>query len=158
MTTKQQDEIEQLKKELAEVKAAQAAAAPTAYDPKAAAEWADQMHKLREARMSHASHFHPADLVAMEAACPTGTIRAIAMRDNRAPATPSSAIPGGQQLGRVSTAPGIPGSNMSGWAREIPLTPPPGIGLVDRLLEVDAAKQRGERMVQEARMKAAEKE
>ena len=146
-------QIAELKAEVDKLKAAMTSAPD---DPQAAARWADEMHQLREGRMSAASAFSRADLAAMEAACPGDTARAIAMRDNRAPTTPTSAIPGGQQIGRVSSSPGLPGSNTSGWAREIPLSPPNGIGYVDRLLEVDSARQRGERMVQDVRLKAAE--
>jgi hypothetical protein len=36
------------------------------------------------------------------------------------------------------------------------LTPPAGIDLVDRLLRVDAERQRGQAMIEEARRKALE--
>ena len=133
------DEISELKKELAEIKAS---LAPKPYDPAAAARWMDEMHQLAERRMSVASPFSHADFEAFEAACPTNTVRAIAMRDNRAPMTPSSAIPGGQQTGRVSTAPGIPGS---GWRNAAPLAPPPGINWVDAQCIADDIKQRSEK-------------
>jgi hypothetical protein len=42
---------------------------------------------------------------------------------------------------RVSSNPGIPGSN-TGWAREIPIGPPPGIRMVDALCIADDVRQR----------------
>jgi hypothetical protein len=146
------DEIEKLKKEVAAMKAA---LAPTPNDAAAIGAWRDSMHQLSEARAS-VSGFSRADLEEFERACPTNVARAIACRDNRAPSGPSSqgAIPSSQQISNVRSG-GSPGG--TGWAREVPLGPPSGIGYVDMLCEVDAARQRGERMVEEAKRKAAEK-
>lgn len=88
-------------------------------------------------------------------AVPDNVIKDI-VRDNRAPQGPSSAGASGQ-ITRVSSNAGIIGSNTSGWINSPPLGPPPGIGLVDMIMEVDSAKQRGAAMVEEARRKAAEK-
>jgi hypothetical protein len=47
--------------------------------------------------------------------------------------------------------------NTSGWRDPGPLGQPPGISLIDRQLDVQDAKDRAERIMQHARMKAVEK-
>jgi hypothetical protein len=121
--------------------------------PMSDAEWRDQMHQMRERRMAHASNFHPDDLRAMEAACPTDLVKGIALRDARAPTGPSSAGTSGT-VTRVSSNPGIPGSN-TGWVNSRPLGPPEGLRYVDAQLDAQDAKDRHERIVQEAKMRAA---
>ena len=132
------DEIAQLKKEVDKLKAS---LTPTPTDPIAVGAWRDQMHALAERRAS-SSGFSRADLEAFEQACPTSTIRAIACRDNRAPTGPSGQAGASGQVTKVSSNPGLPGSNTSGWVNARPLGPPPGVGYVDMLCEVDAAKER----------------
>jgi hypothetical protein len=148
MTDDTKNEIDALRKELKELKSS---ITPTVNDEAAMRQWQSDMHQLREARMAHASAFSPEDLRAMEAAAPTATVKDIALRDARGPLTPCSpgAIP--PTISNVSRPIG------TGWRDATPLGPPPGIGLVDRLLELDSAKQQGERMVEEAKRKAAEK-
>ena len=142
------DEIAALK---AEVDALKAALTPTYDDPKAAAEWRDKMRALSEAR----ANIMPPSVVRDWAVLPDNLVRDISCRDNRAPMGPSSqgVIPSSQQISGVSVG-GSP--NRTGWARETPLSPPPGIAYVDRLLEVDSARQRGQAMIEEAKRKAAE--
>jgi len=77
----------------------------------------------------------------MARAVPDRVVHDIAMRDARAPTGPSSAgaIPSSQQVSNVRGAGGG-----GGWAREIPLSPPPGIHLVDAQLIADDVRQRAE--------------
>jgi len=88
----------------------------------------------------------------MAQAIPDSMVRDIAMRDGRAPAGPSSqgVIPSSQGLSNVRTG----GGGSSGWAREIPLSPPPGVNILDRIMDHEDAKDRHERMVEEARRRA----
>ena len=148
MTDTSKDEIAALKAEVDKLKAS---LAPALDDRAAVGAWRDQMRAASEAR---ASVMHPS-VVRDMAVIPDDVVRAVALRDSRAPQGPSSAGASGQ-VTRVSSNPGIPGSNTSGWLRETPLGPPPGIGYVDMLARVDEAKQRGVAMVEEARRKAAE--
>jgi hypothetical protein len=145
------DEIANLKHELAQVKAAMRPLDPAAMEREAKA-WANQMHQLREARMSRAANFSKEDLAAMEAACSTKDMRDIAMRDGRAPTGPSAqgVIPSSQPLSNVR----VGGSGTSGWAREIPLSNPPGVAILDRIMDHQDAVDRHERMVAEARRQA----
>src|SRR5215813_6094097 len=94
------------------------------------AEHRDQMHQLAERRMSLASNFHPDDLRAMEAACPTPMMKEIALRDSRAPTGPTSqgAIPSSQRVSNVHVG-GT--SSTPGWVDPRPLRPPEGIYHVD---------------------------
>jgi hypothetical protein len=88
----------------------------------------------------------------MAQATPTDMLHNIAMRDNRAPTGPGSAIPSSQQLTNVR------GSNVvrgTGWVDAAPLTPPPGIRWVDAQLDAQDAKDRAERIAQEAKINAA---
>jgi hypothetical protein len=41
--------------------------------------------------------------------------------------------------------------NRSGWANEVPLSPPPGISLIDRMVEVQTARDTAELIASEAR-------
>jgi hypothetical protein len=81
---------------------------------------------------------------------PDPVLRGI-VRDNQAPQGPSSAgaIPSSQQISNVRGAGGG-----SGWAREVPLSPPPGVAQADRLMDVQDAKDRQDRIVQEAQRQA----
>lgn len=112
------------------------------------------MHELRERRAAGFNPFSRADLAAFEAAAPTNIVRAIVGRDSHAPTGPSSAGVSGQ-VGRVSANPGIPGSNTSGWLRETPITPPPGIHHIDRLMLHDDIEFRRQRIAEAQALKAA---
>jgi hypothetical protein len=149
MTDNTKSEIAELKKELAEMKAS---LAPTPNDAAAVARWRDEQHQLAERRAAGHLPFSRGDIAAMRAAAPDDVCKGIALRDARAPSSPSSpgAIP--------PTVSNVRGPVGTGWRDATPLGPVPGIGLVDRLLEVDSARQRGEAMIAEARRKAAEKE
>ena len=70
MTTDTADKIAKLEAEVAELKA-KVSPPKSNFVPMSDAEWIDQMHQMRERRMSFASNFHPDDLRAMEAACST---------------------------------------------------------------------------------------
>jgi hypothetical protein len=107
------------------------------------AEWIDKMHQMRERRMNLASNFHPDDLRAMEAACPTDLVRSIALRDARAPTGPAgSAIPSSQQVSNVRTG---GGSSTPGWVEPRPLSNPPGTNWVDAIAIADEVRQRKEK-------------
>jgi hypothetical protein len=58
----------------------------------------------------------------------------------------SSAGPGG----------GVAGSG-TGWAHEIPLGPPPGVAVCDRLMDARDAGDKAERIAQEAQVQAVRK-
>jgi hypothetical protein len=101
-------------------------------------EWENEMHQLREGRMSQAM---PPSVVRDMAVLDDNLVKEIALRDARAPTGPSSqgAIPSSQHLSDVRPS----GSGTGGWAREIPLGPQPGIHWVDAQLIADDVKQRG---------------
>ena len=96
------NEIAELRKEIDQLKAR----APTVHDPAADARWRDSMHQMAEARARHMGGFSDDDLRAFEQAAPTSVVRDIAMRDGRAPTSPSSqgAIPSSQQGEQSSLA------------------------------------------------------
>jgi hypothetical protein len=128
---KQAKEIAALKRELAEVKAA--IAPKPAYSGPSTAEWENEMHQLRERNASRVPGW-------LQRECAGGVTDADA-RDiaaaRHAPQTPSIAgIPSSQPLTGVR-----PGGG-SGWTREVPLSPPPGIHMVDALCIADDVKQR----------------
>jgi hypothetical protein len=70
----------------------------------------------------------PSVMREMAEAIPTDMVREIAMRDGRGPQGPSSVLPPSQQSTTRTRVVG----NGTGWAREIPLGPQPGIDLIDR--------------------------
>jgi len=131
------EEVAQLKAEVAALKAAQA-------PPKSREEieadcraFQDEMHQLRERQMSNIPT-PPEQLRAYAAACPPGTAHDLWRHGTVQ--SPSQAGASGQ-VTRTSTAPGIPGS---GWAKERPLGPQPGINYVDAIAIADDVRQRAE--------------
>jgi len=114
MTDKQ---IEALQAQIDRLKASQ----PTPIDHAAAASWRDRQHQLSEERALRQakSFFSRSDLAAMRAAAPDDQCREIAMRDARAPTSPSQAGVSGQ-VTKTSTNAGLIGSN-SGWSTPRPI-------------------------------------
>jgi hypothetical protein len=151
------DELSELKAQQVQMSARLAelearAKPPPPFDmERAVKEHIDEMHRASEARMSRASNFSREDLRAMEAATPTAMVQEIAMRDGRAPTGHSSqgVIPGSQPLSNVRT-----GGGGTGWAREIPLGPQPGINHIDRMMAAEDVEFRRQRMLEEAQRQA----
>jgi hypothetical protein len=135
---------------LAELKEAAKPRKPFVPDPT----WQDQMHQMREARMSLAT---PPSVVRDMAVLDDALVKGIALRDARAPTGPSSqgAIPSSQQVSNVRGA-NVAGSG-TGWSREIPLGPPPGVVQADRLMDAADARDRAELVEREAKFKAMQK-
>jgi hypothetical protein len=149
------DELAALKKKVEELEA-KVSPPKSDFVPMSDAEWVDRMHQMRERRMSQASNFHPDDLAAMERACPTPMMKEIALRDARAPTSPSGAILSSQQVTGGGGPANVPGSG-SGWAHETPIGPPPGLRYVDAQLDAQDAKDTAERIRQHAQLQALEK-
>jgi hypothetical protein len=149
MTTKadkQAQEIAALKREVAELKA-KVDPPKSTFKPMSDAEWRDQMHQLAEKRASVIPPW-------LREACAGGVsdrdARAIAATA-RAPTGRPGMIPDSQ----ISVRPpaNVPGSG-TGWAREIPLGPPPGLRYVDQQIDAQDAKDRADRTQQHAQMEA----
>jgi hypothetical protein len=77
---------------------------------------------------------------ALRPAEPRGFMQGV-VRDNRAPTGRPGMIPDSQQPTGGGGPANVPGSG-TGWARETPLGPPPGIHWVDAQLIADDVKQR----------------
>jgi hypothetical protein len=148
--TKQSDEAASLRAELDALKNAMKPADPAA-EARAAADWQNEMHQMREGRMSQAT---PPSVVRDFAVLDNNLVKEVAMRDARAPAGPSSAgaIPSSQQISNIRGAGGG-----SGWAREVPLSNPPGTNYADRLMDEQDRRDRAERVAQHAQIQAMEK-
>jgi len=131
------DELAALKKKVEELEA-KVSPPKSTFVPMTDAEHRDMVHQMNERRMSLASNFHPDDLRAMEAACPTPMMKEIALRDARAPTGRPGMIPNSQQ---ASSGGGAAPVNKSGWVDAAPIGPPPGIDLIDRA--VNAALPHG---------------
>ena len=153
MTTDTADKIAKLEAEVAELKA-KVSPPKSNFVPMSDAEWIDQMHQMRERRMSFASNFHPDDLRAMEAACPTPMMKEIALRDARAPTGPSNMNP--SSTSRGGSPANVPGSG-TGWVEPAPLVPPPGLRYVDAQIDAADARDKAERIRQDVQLKAMEK-
>ena len=97
----------------------------------------------------------PSALAAMVAAEPRGFMAGV-VRDNRGPTGPTGAIPRSQQAGSGGGSANVPGSG-TGWAREIPIGPPPGLRYVDAQLDAQDAKDRQELIEKKAREQAMQK-
>jgi len=138
------EELASLRKRVEELEAKAKPPAKSDFVPKTDAEWIDEMHQMRERRMSLASNFHPDDLRAMERAAPTAMVKEIALRDARAPTGPSSAVPRSQQVSGDQGSGASAGSGGSGWRDATPIGPPPGIGWVDAQCIADEVRQRAD--------------
>jgi hypothetical protein len=134
-------QIEELQRQLAELKDTVKASAPLDYEKmqREAAKFDDEMRALSERRMAHAAPFTRDDLRAMEAACPTSAVKDIVAKGaipERSGMSPSSG-----QLSGVH--PGGGAANVPrGWVEPRPLGPQPGITWVDAQLIADDIRQR----------------
>jgi hypothetical protein len=143
------NELADLKRELAQVKAAMKPLDPAALEREARA-WRNQMHQAAEGRMSRANAFSHDQLAAMEAAVPADMCRDLVRHGTVQ--GPSAAGSSGQ-VTKVSSNAGLVGSN-TGWRTATPISPPPGVAIADRLMDAQDARDRHERMVEEARRQA----
>ena len=142
-------ELEELKRQVAELKAKLDPPKPT-FTPISDAEWRDRMHQMREGRMSMATPPSVARYFAdgvTDADCadlrqqahrPTG--RSGMIPDNQQPASPRSSAGDG-----------------TGWIAPTPLGPPPGVAQADRLMDAQDVKDRAELIEREAKFKAMQK-
>jgi hypothetical protein len=88
---------------------------------------------------------------AMIAAEPKGFMSGV-VRDNRAPTSPGM-IPSSHTSGGGPA--NVPGSG-TGWQAPTQLGPPPGVNILDRIMDHEDAKDRAELIEREARFKAIE--
>jgi hypothetical protein len=130
------DEIAALRAEIDALKAAQPKPQPTAEErERATREWIDEMHQMREGRMAMAM---PPSAVRDMAVLDDRLVKEIALRDARAPTSPSGTIPNSQQAGGGGSSP----SSTPGWVDPRPLTNPPGTNWVDAVAIADDIRQR----------------
>jgi len=115
----------ELKNDLAALKA-KVDPPKSTFKPMSDAEHRDMVHQMNERRMNLASNFHPDDLRAMEAACPTAMMKEIALRDARAPTGRPSMIPTSNQQSTSGGDPAnVPGGGR-GYVEPTPLGVPGG--------------------------------
>lgn len=136
------DKIEALTAEIEKLKAQ----APTPVDDAAVARHRDAIHQLSERRTSQFNPFTREQLAAMQAACPDP--QAI-VRDHRgAPTGPARVIPNSPQP--TNAVRSVPGDG-TGWFRETPIGPPPGVAQADRLMDAQDRRDRRDRLAEDAR-------
>jgi hypothetical protein len=143
---KQAQEIAALKREVAELKA-KVSPPESKFKPMSDAEWIDRMHQMREGRMSLAM---PPSAVQYFADGVTNADCADIVRASHRPTGRPGMIP--EQSSNVRGS-NVAGSS-TGWAREIPLSPPPGVAQADKLMDAQDAKDRAELIKQEAQTEA----
>jgi hypothetical protein len=133
---------------------------PTPIDHDAAARWRDRQREIADRRdlAGAKSMYSRAELAAFQAAAPDDVCREIALRDCRAPTSPSQAGASGR-VERVSTNAGIVGSNTSGWRDAKALGPQPHISHVDRLMDEQDRRDKADLIrAEEARRRAEQKQ
>jgi hypothetical protein len=143
--------------ELTELKAAQAQMAARIAELERAAKPPPAPDPKNFQRYDPTANFGmPAETVReMARAVPDSMIQDIALRDSRAPTGPSAqgVVPSSQPLSNVRT-----GGSGTGWAREVPLSNPPGVRILDEIMDAQDAQDRHERMMAEARRQAMQRE
>jgi hypothetical protein len=132
-------EIDELKAEIAQLRAEVERANPPA-PPKF--EVGERGPTTEQIAMSRASLSREA-MRKMVEAVPDGEVRGI-LRDGRA--TQNLA-----PLADANARPRVAQENRSGWANEVPLSPPPGINHCDRLMDHQDAKDRAALIMEEGR-------
>ena len=142
-------ELEELKRQVAELKAKLDPPKPT-FTPISDAEWRDQMHQMRERRMSMAM---PPSAVRYFADGVTAADCADLRQQAHRPTGRSGMIPDSQQP--TSSRPSA--GDGTGWGHATPLGPPPGVTQVDRLMDAQDAKDRAELIEREAKLRALQK-
>jgi len=149
-------ELAALKREVAELKAAvQPKPQPSREDQeRATAKWIDEMHQMREGRMSFAT---PPSVIRDWNVLDNATVRDLVQHGTVQ--SPSMAGTTGAVSG-VHRHDGAP-SSTPGWVAPTPLSPPPGVAQADRLMDAQDRRDRIELAqrigAQEAAMRAAEK-
>jgi hypothetical protein len=140
MTDNTADKIAKLEAEVAELKA-KVSPPKSDFVPMSDAEHRDWVHQMNERRMAAAT---PPSVVRDWNVLPDNLVKEITLRDARAPTGPSSqgVIPSSQSVSNVHVG---GKSSTSGWAREIPLSNPPGTNWVDAIAIADDVRQRAER-------------
>jgi hypothetical protein len=147
MTAK--EELEELKRQVAELKAKLDPPKPT-FTPISDAEWRDQMHQMRERRMAMAM---PPSAVRYFADGVTAADCADIRQQRHRPTSPSGIIPDSQQPASPRSSAG----DGTGWIAPTPLGPPPGVAQADRLMDAQDVKDRAELIEREAKFKAMQK-
>jgi hypothetical protein len=133
MTAK--EELAALKKKVEELEA-KVSPPKSTFKPMSDAEWRDQMHQAAERRMSMAT---PPSVVRDFAVLDDRLVKEVALRDARAPTSPSGGIPNSRQV--TSGGDPLP-SRTPGWVEPRPLTNPPGTNWVDAIAIADDIRQR----------------
>jgi hypothetical protein len=131
---------EEVARQLAELKAKEAPPKST-FVEESDAEFQNRLHQMRERRMNLASNFHPDDLRAMEAACPTSTAQDLWRHGTVQ--SPSMGGATGQVTG-VHLGGGPSPSRTLGHVEPTPLSNPPGTNWVDAIAIADDVRQRAE--------------
>jgi hypothetical protein len=148
--TKQDDEIADLKQQVAELKKTVAPPQSAAQRMQEDREYMSKVHAMREAHMNHASPPLSAEQrKAYEDACPTSAVQDI-VRHGTIPG-PVGQAPATSQVGEVHGSPGI--GRGSGWVTPPPLGPPPGVAQADRLMDEADRRDKAELAQRLARSK-----
>jgi len=127
------ERVAALERELAELKAAQPKPKPE-FKPESDAEHFDRMHAMRERQ---ANTWMPPNAVReMVNAEPSGFMKEVALRDNRAPNHPGM-IPSTQGSGAGE-------GRGTGWVDPVPLGNPPGVAQADKLMDEQDRRDRAE--------------
>ena len=127
--TKQSDELAALRKRVEELERAAKPPENSTFVPMSDAEWRDQMHQLAEKRMSIA---HPPSMVRDWNVLDENLCKGV-REDRHAPTSATGMISQRAETGSKSSTPG--------YVDPRPLSPPPGIDLIDRA--VNAALPHG---------------
>jgi hypothetical protein len=147
------DENADLKRRVAELEAKLTPPSP-AQREKEDREYMSKVHADRERRMNLATNFFTKeDLKAFEAACPTSAVRDIVSKG--LPPGPVGMAPSSAQVSAVHSSPGLPGTQGTGWIAPRPLSNPPGIDHIDRLMDEQDRRDKVELAERIAKQKLA---
>jgi hypothetical protein len=136
------DEIADLKQQVAELKKAVAPPKSAAQRMQEDREYMSKLHASREARMNHASPPMSAEQAKAYTDAAGGPAGVRDLVQHGTIPGPGGQIPTTGQVGPVHSSPGI--GRGSGWVTPPPLGPPPGINYVDAQMDAQDKLDRAE--------------
>jgi hypothetical protein len=137
MTDETDKKIAALEQEVAALKA-KVSPPKSTFKEMSDAEWRDHVHQMRERQ---ANSWMPPSAIREMAQHPCNQVMPGVIQDRHAPNSPAT-IP--RTEGASNARSGNVAGSGTGWAHEVPLSPPPGVAQADKLMDAQDRRDRAE--------------